>query len=74
MLPSTQTGLFIEPIAGQHDDPPPTSRSHSVHGHVEQPMAGSYARQLPATQSSSRAQRLPQPPQLSGSVLVSTHE
>lgn len=46
----------------------------AAQGHIVQPVAAKYARQLPALHTSSFAQRLPQPPQLSGSVCSFTHE
>ncbi len=71
MLPSTQIGDFMVPYAGQNMDPPKLA-AQVAHGLVVHPTAGRYARQLPATHSSSLLQRFPHPPQLSGSVLVST--
>ena len=47
---------------------------HVVQGHVVQNGAMVKDSQLPSTQSSSRAQTFPQPPQFVGSLRVSTHD
>ncbi len=67
--PSTQIRASA-PKVSQHAEKSP--RHTPPHGHVEQPEAGLYSRQLPPSQILSRPQSSPQPPQLRGSVSLST--
>ncbi len=70
--PSTQMGLPFVAEAQQVVES--TSALHTtLHGQVLQVKAGAYLRHSPSAQTSSRAQALPQSPQLSGSLSVFTH-
>lgn len=57
-------GAEVEPVA-QHLVLEP----QALHGQVLHAVAGKYALQVPWAQTSSVLQALPQPPQLSGSLL-----
>jgi hypothetical protein len=70
---STQVGPGLPLTPVQQVEPPPNTALHTaVHGQVAQVTAGWKAWQLPCMQTSSRAQRLLQPPQSSGLVSVFT--
>lgn len=56
----------------QHEEKSTPRGPHERHGHIVHSDATAYGVQLPATHSSSTAQRLPQPPQFRGSVRSST--
>jgi hypothetical protein len=61
-------------MPGQHAGDVPTSVAHDEHGHVVHPIAGAYARQLPATQTCVAVHTVSQAPQWIGSLpMRSTH-